>query len=87
VDSERIPSLPSLNIQKCLVDDKFLATFAGAMFILIISVPLVFGFSSAITDRYKVLPFYYVLTGYLVMLNFGAIKKDAVNNEALKGDA
>ncbi|MBU0480051.1 MAG: O-antigen ligase family protein [Proteobacteria bacterium] len=48
--------------------DRYVATFAGAMFLLIISVPLVFGFSSAITDRYKVLPFYYVMLGYLVML-------------------
>ncbi len=49
-------------------DDGLIATFAGAMFLLIISVPLVFGFSSAITDRYKVLPFYYVMSGYLMML-------------------
>jgi hypothetical protein len=66
--------------------DKFIATFAGAMFILIISVPLVFGFSSAITDGYKVLPFYYVLSGYLIMLSTGSVRKGNKSQEGHERD-
>lgn len=44
--------------------------FAAAVVILNLSVPLVFGFSSAITDRYKGLPFFYLLVGYLFSLGY-----------------
>jgi hypothetical protein len=49
--------------------DRFIATVAGALFVLIISVPLVFGISNTINDRFKGLPFYYTMMGYLVMLD------------------
>lgn len=40
-----------------------------SFFILTISVPLLFGLSSAVTDRFKGLPFYYVMAGYIVILS------------------
>lgn len=48
--------------------DPLIKAFGRAFFLLTLSVPLVFGLSSAISDRYKSLPFYYVLAGYAAML-------------------
>ncbi len=42
--------------------------FGGAFMLMTLSVPLVFGFSSAITDRFKGLPFFYVLAGYIAVI-------------------
>jgi hypothetical protein len=50
-------------------EDRFIATATGALLILIISVPLIFGISNTINDRFKGLPFYYIMMGYLVMLD------------------
>jgi hypothetical protein len=49
-------------------EDRLISSAMGAAFILIVSVPLIFGLSSAITDRFKGLPFFYILMGYAIML-------------------
>ncbi len=51
----------SLQFRKCNINLSvvFLATVT-----LLISVPLIFGFSSAMSDRFKCVAFYYVLAGY-----------------------
>jgi hypothetical protein len=48
--------------------EPWIQAFGRAFFLLTLSVPLVFGWSSAISDRFKGLPFYYVLGGYLALL-------------------
>jgi hypothetical protein len=50
-------------------DNNVIVAASGASLLLIISVPLVIGFSAVITDRFKGLPFFYTLIGYLVMLD------------------
>ena len=57
--------------------DQNIKIFAIAFLTLTISVPLVFGLSSAITDRYKCLPFFYTLAGYIVMLKM-IFKSDVI---------
>lgn len=42
--------------------------FLWGAILVIVSVPLVFGFSSAMSDRFKTLPFYYLLCGYCIMI-------------------
>jgi len=49
-------------------DELIIRYFGGAFFLLTLSVPLIFGFSSAITDRFKGLPFFYVLAGYIAVI-------------------
>jgi hypothetical protein len=48
--------------------DRFIPIFALAVAVTVISVPLVFGLSSAMSDRFKVLGFYHLLAGYAVAL-------------------
>ncbi len=51
----------------------FESIFSYATLILVISIPIVFGFSSAMSDRFKALPLYYLLVGYVI--NLYLIKK------------
>jgi hypothetical protein len=51
-----------------LYNDIFIQNFTKSFIVLMISVILVFGFSSAISDRFKGLPFFYLTAGYVYML-------------------
>jgi len=57
-------SLFTIKIQKNISIKIFLQSFI----VLMLSVILVFGFSSAVSDRFKGLPFFYLLAGYSYML-------------------
>jgi len=48
--------------------DRFIPVFALAVMATVISVPLLFGFSSAMSDRFKVLGFYHLIAGYVAAL-------------------
>ena len=52
---------------KCTSDIK-LRAFLWSAILVIASVPLIFGFSSAMSDRFKCLPFYYLICGYVIMV-------------------
>jgi O-antigen ligase len=62
-------SIRSLKLYKNS-DDYKIKYFALSFLLLTISVPLLFGFSSAVSDRFKGLPFYYVFSGYIVYLSY-----------------
>jgi len=47
--------------------------FSAATLLLVISIPVVFGFSSAMSDRFKALPLHYLFVGYVI--NLYLIKK------------
>ncbi|WP_406667113.1 O-antigen ligase family protein [Gallaecimonas sp. GXIMD1310] len=51
-------------------------SFFVAAFFTIASVPIIFGFSSAMSDRFKTLPFYYLLCGYVVSYYCGILTDD-----------
>lgn len=51
------------------------SVFLHAVFLLILSVPVVFGFSSAISDRFKGLPLHFVMAGYAMSFYVHKIKR------------
>lgn len=55
-------------VYRVFAADDFVPVFAIATAATIVSVPLIFGFSSAMSDRFKVLGFYYLLAGYACSL-------------------
>ena len=51
----------------------FESIFSYATLLLVVSIPIAFGFSSAMSDRFKALPLYYLFVGYVI--NLYLIKK------------
>lgn len=49
-------------------EDLVIRYFGAAFFLLTLSIPMVFGLSSAVSDRFKGLPFFYLLAGYAANL-------------------
>jgi hypothetical protein len=58
----------SFCVGKYFCHDSLLRNFSLAVLLLTVSVPLSFGWSSAISDRFKGLPFFYLMNGYIFML-------------------
>lgn len=46
----------------------FESIFSAAVLLLVLSIPVVFGFSSAMSDRFKALPMHYLFVGYVISL-------------------
>ncbi len=46
----------------------FESVFSYATLLLVLSIPVVFGFSSAMSDRFKALPLHYIFVGYVISL-------------------
>jgi hypothetical protein len=63
-----------LKVYRTYRHDSFIPVFVLASAFVIASVPAVFGFSSAMSDRFKVLGFYYLLAGYVCALWEGAAR-------------
>ncbi len=49
-------------------NNKEIQALLYAFFLTVLSVPLIYGFSSAISDRFKCLPFHYIICGYIFIL-------------------
>lgn len=62
----------------------FESIFSYATLLLVLSIPVAFGFSSAMSDRFKTLPLHYLFIGYVI--NLHAIKKrqQKINIERLE---
>ncbi len=56
----------------------FESAFASATLVLVLSIPVVFGFSSAMSDRFKALPLHYLFVGYVINLYLIRKKQEIV---------
>ena len=66
-------------VYKRYLNNIHISSFSFALIGLIISEVLFFGFSSAITDRFKTLPTFYLMIGYMISIYF---RKQPTNEEA-----
>lgn len=72
------------SVRRELSDDPNLYAFVTAMILWVISVPLVWGWSSAITDRFKCLPFYYLTLGQVLAIRTDARHRYEQGNAVLR---
>lgn len=66
----------ALQVSKRYRDDQLIVAFSNAFFIWALSVPFVFGFASAVTDRFKGPFLFYMLAGYLMSLYLASERSD-----------
>jgi len=62
----------------------FESLFSYATLLLVLSIPVVFGFSSAMSDRFKALPLHYIFVGYVINLHLMKKRQNKLSIEKLE---